>query len=55
MNLIKRRNQMHVGTHQGLNGLYQTENFVLVCSRTELVMENKNKIIEVANNESIPN
>ena len=24
MNLIKTRNQIHVGTHQGLNGLYQT-------------------------------
>ena len=41
MNLINTRNQIHVGTHQGLNGLYQTEKFVLVSSCTELNNERK--------------
>ena len=41
MNLIKTRNQIHVGTHQGLNGLYQIEKFVLVSSRIELTMKER--------------
>ena len=41
MNLIKTRNQIHVGTHQGLNGLYQTEKLVLVSSPIELTMEER--------------
>ena len=41
MNLIKARNQIHVGTHQDLNGLYQTEKFVLVPSRIVLTMNEK--------------
>ena len=36
MNLIKTRNQIHVGTHQGLKGLYQTKKFVMVPSRIVL-------------------
>ena len=41
MSLIKTRNQIHVGTHQGLSRLYQTEKFVLVYSRTELAMKER--------------
>ena len=41
MNLIKTRNQIHIGTHQDLNGLYQTEKFVLVSSRIELTMNER--------------
>ena len=41
MNVIKTRNQIHVGTHEGLNGLYQTEKFVLVSSHIELTMNER--------------
>ena len=41
MNLIKTRNQIHVGTYQCLNGLYQAEKFVLVSPRTELTMKER--------------
>ena len=41
MNLIMTRNQIHVGIHQELNGLYQTEKFVQVSSRIELTMNER--------------